>query len=235
MHAGGNVFVPVDMAVWRKALQSQFPRNKWKILRGDQVMIIAGKDAGESGTVTKVIRSPTFPRVIVEGLNLNKRAVKRTQDNPGGMVSVESPVAYSNVSLIDPVTKHPVKVTWRYLEDGTKVRVTRGNLASGSIIARPEILTQRRKLKPASLGSADTPVEVAEEQTYVEGSGDLPSALKVFMEEMRAGGVNGEGDGLGGVRFKKLRRSVIAKPVSGNLASQTLNATPNTNKQASDS
>jgi len=200
------------MAVWRKALPSQFPRNKWKILRGDQVVILAGKDRGESGTVTKVIRSPTFPRVIVESLNLNKRPVKRTQDNPGGMVSVESPIAYSNVSLIDPVTKHPVKVAWRYLEDGTKVRVTRGNLASGSIIPRPEVLTQRRKLKPASLGSSDTPVEVAEEETYVAGSGDMPTALKVFMEEMR-------GDGVGGVRFKKLPRSVIAKAERGMKAS----------------
>ena len=47
-----------------------FDRNKWKILRGDTVMIRSGKDAGEMGTVTKVIRDDTFPRVIVEGLNL---------------------------------------------------------------------------------------------------------------------------------------------------------------------
>lgn len=166
--------------------------------------------AQESGTVTKVIRDEKFPRVIVENLNLNKRPVKKTQDNPGGLVSVESPIAYSNVSLIDPVTKHPVKVSWRYLEDGTKVRVTRGNLASGSIIPRPEVLTQRRKPKPVSLGNADTAEEVAEAQTFVEGSGDLPTALKAFMQEMR--GQGGEGGNVdGNVRFKKLRRSVIAK------------------------
>lgn len=47
-----------------------FDRNKWKILRGDTVMIRSGKDAGETGTVTKVIRDGVFPRVIVEGLNL---------------------------------------------------------------------------------------------------------------------------------------------------------------------
>ena len=47
-----------------------FDRNKWKILRGDTVIITTGKDAGETGTVTKVIRDDTFPRVVVEGLNL---------------------------------------------------------------------------------------------------------------------------------------------------------------------
>ena len=56
------------------------------------------------------------------------------------------------------------------------------------------------------------PVEVAEEETYVAGSGDMPTALKVFMEEMR-------GDGVGGVRFKKLPRSVIAKAERGMKAS----------------
>eukprot|EP00889_Picochlorum_renovo_P008741 jgi/Picre1/35771/NNA_003231.t1 len=134
------------MAGWRRAIKPMFDKQKWKILRGDQVMIRSGKDAGQIGTVTKVIRDEKFPRVLIEGLNLNKRAVKKTQENPGGMVSVESPVAYANVSLIDPVTKSPVKVTWRYLEDGTKVRVTRGNLASGSIIPRPRFLARGESL-----------------------------------------------------------------------------------------
>jgi ribosomal protein L24 len=110
----------------------------------------------------------------------NKRAVKKSQENPGGLVNVESPVSYSNVSLIDPVTKAPVKVSWRYLEDGSKVRVTRGNLASGSIIPRPEILKQRKKPRPASVGNSDTTIEQAVAETY---SDELPTALKVFMDE----------------------------------------------------
>ena len=126
--------------------------------------------------MTKVIRDETFPRVIVENLNLNKRPVKKTQENPGGMVSVESPIAYSNVSLIDPVTKHPVKAAWRYLEDGTKVRVTRGGLASGAIVPRPEVLVRRRKPKPVSLGGADTAEEVAEVDAILEPLGLVDSS-----------------------------------------------------------
>lgn len=58
------------MAGWRRAIKPMFDRQKWKILRGDQVMIRSGKDAGQIGTVTKVIRDEKFPRVIIEGLNL---------------------------------------------------------------------------------------------------------------------------------------------------------------------
>ena len=58
------------MGVVRKALQAMFPRDKWHILRGDSVKILAGKDKGQQGVVTKVIRDPKQPRVLVEGLNL---------------------------------------------------------------------------------------------------------------------------------------------------------------------
>lgn len=169
-------------------------------------MITSGKDSGQIGTVTKVIRDERFPRVVVEGLNLNKRAIKRTQDNPGGMVSVESPVPYSNVSLLDPVTKSPVKVSWRYLEDGTKVRVTRGKLSSGSVVPRPEVLKQRKKPRPATLGELDTAQRVVNEMRHTPG--DLPTALKEFMdEENRLGSVEEP------VRFKYLRRALYMPPV----------------------
>ncbi len=88
---------------------------------------------------------------------------------------VQVPLQYSNVALIDPVTSAPVRSTWRYLSDGTKVRtvalvlttrrcrnwvprphmsfhlqvrVSRGKQASGSVIPRPEVLLQRRKPRP---------------------------------------------------------------------------------------
>jgi ribosomal protein S4E len=58
------------MGGFKGAIKSMFQRGKWKILRGDKVLITAGKDRGETGTVTKVIRDEKRPRVIVEGLNL---------------------------------------------------------------------------------------------------------------------------------------------------------------------
>jgi ribosomal protein L24 len=58
------------MGVFRKAFKDVMHQANYKILRGDKVMVTAGKDAGQVGTVLKVIRDPKFPRVVVEGLNL---------------------------------------------------------------------------------------------------------------------------------------------------------------------
>lgn len=58
------------MGVLKKAIKPQFLRGKWKILRGDTVHITVGKDKGQLGTVSKVIRDDRMPRVIVEGRNL---------------------------------------------------------------------------------------------------------------------------------------------------------------------
>ena len=58
------------MGVNKKAIKSMFQRNKWKILRGDKIVITAGKDKGETGIVSKVIRDDKIPRVVVEGRNL---------------------------------------------------------------------------------------------------------------------------------------------------------------------
>ncbi|GAB4820479.1 hypothetical protein N2152v2_007525 [Parachlorella kessleri] len=144
-------------------------------------MITSGKDKGQVGTVLKVIRDTKFPRVLVEGLNLTKRHVKRAGDNPGGIISVESPLHYSNVALIDPINNEPVRAAFRWLEDGTKVRVSRGRMASGSIIPRPDVLKQRRKPLPIKAGPQDTVLKEAAQQTHRPG--DLPSFLKVQLAQ----------------------------------------------------
>lgn len=165
------------MGVWRKGFKAMFQSNKWKVLRGDTVMVVAGKDKGQVGTVQKVIRDDKYPRVVVEGLNLSKRHIKRTADTPGGIISVESPLHYSNVSLIDPVTKQPVRVSWCFLEDGSKVRQTKGKLASALVIPRPEVLKLRRKPRPVTAGPLDTAAAEAARSTHVRG--DLPSMLQL--------------------------------------------------------
>ncbi|KAA3463113.1 50S ribosomal protein L24, chloroplastic [Gossypium australe] len=118
----------------------------WKILRGDNVMIIRGKDKGETGIIKRVIRSQN--RVIVEGKNLVKKHIKQGPGHEGGIFTVEAPLHASNVQVLDPVTGKPCKVGVKYLEDGTKVRVSRGIGASGSIIPRPEILKIRTTPRP---------------------------------------------------------------------------------------
>ncbi|KAK7393517.1 hypothetical protein VNO78_22075 [Psophocarpus tetragonolobus] len=136
----------------------------WKILRGDNVMIIRGKDKGDTGIVKRVIRSQN--RLIVEGKNLVKKHIKQGQGHEGGIFTVEAPLHASNVQVLDPVTGKPCKVGIKYLEDGTKVRVSRGIGASGSIIPRPEILKIRTTPRPTVLGPKDTPIDLVLEKTY---------------------------------------------------------------------
>ena len=120
--------------------------------------------SARKGTVRKVDRKRN--RVTVEGRNLVKKTVKKTAESPGGIVSKEAPLSYSNVMLADPVTGAPVRSTYRFLEDGSKVRVTVGKGASGSVVPRPEILRERRKPLPAVGGPKDTPPDVVQKQTF---------------------------------------------------------------------
>lgn len=103
---------------------------KRKVKKGDQVVILTGKNKGTRGSVLRVF--PVEGRVIVEGANLVKRHTKPTQTTPGGIISKEASLHISNVALIDPKSDKPTKVGYKVEKDGTKVRVAR---KSGAAIA----------------------------------------------------------------------------------------------------
>ncbi|XP_059625892.1 uncharacterized protein LOC132268965 [Cornus florida] len=146
----------------------------WKILRGDNVMIMRGKDKGESGVIKRVIRSQN--RVIVEGKNLVKKHIKQGQGHEGGIFTIEAPLHVSNVQVLDPATGKPCKIGTKRLEDGSKVRISRGMGASGSIIPRPEILKIRTTPRPTIAGPKDTPMDLVLEKTYDAKTGKgMPS------------------------------------------------------------
>lgn len=91
-----------------------------KIKRGDEVVVIAGKDKGKRGTVRKVLGD----RVIVSGVNLVK---KHQRPNPlrgieGGVIQMEAPIHISNVMIYNPKTQRGDRVGFKFLEDGRKVR-----------------------------------------------------------------------------------------------------------------
>lgn len=87
---------------------------------GDKVRVIAGKDKGKEGTVTKVF--PKRDRVIVEGVNKVKKHTKPSQAQPQGSVQdVEAAIHASNVQLLDPKDNQPTRVGYKEA-DGKKVR-----------------------------------------------------------------------------------------------------------------
>lgn len=75
---------------------------KYKIKRDSEVLVISGEHKGKRGKVLQVLRDSQ--RVIVEGVNLRKKCVKKTQENPkGSIIEKEMPIHYSNVKLISSV------------------------------------------------------------------------------------------------------------------------------------
>ncbi len=102
---------------------------KFKIKKGDKVVVITGRDAGKEGEVLQVIREER--RAVVSGVNLVKRHTKASRTEQGGIVSKEAPVHISNIAMRDPKDGKPTRVGYKVLEDGRKVRVAK---RSGEVI-----------------------------------------------------------------------------------------------------
>ena len=98
-----------------------------RIRKGDEVVVIAGKDKGKRGVVLRVLKDEGS--VVVENVNMVKRHTKGNpmRGTPGGIVEKESPLHLSNVALWNPVTKKPDRIGVRALEDGRKVRFFKSN------------------------------------------------------------------------------------------------------------
>ncbi|MBA3996650.1 MAG: 50S ribosomal protein L24 [Candidatus Accumulibacter sp.] len=97
-----------------------------KIRKGDEIVVIAGKDKGKRGTVLTRVDAE---HVVVEGVN---RAKKHVKPNPvkgvvGGIVDKDMPIHVSNISLYNPATQKADRVGFKQLEDGTKVRFFKSN------------------------------------------------------------------------------------------------------------
>ncbi|MBX3679962.1 50S ribosomal protein L24 [Cognatazoarcus halotolerans] len=97
-----------------------------KIRKGDEVVILAGKDRGRRGAV---LRRVDDEHVVVEGIN---RVKKHVRPNPmkgqvGGIVEKEMPINVSNVALFNPATQKADRVGIKVLEDGRKVRFFKSN------------------------------------------------------------------------------------------------------------
>lgn len=92
------------------------------VKKGDKVKVLSGKDKGKEGVVLRAL--PQKERVVVEKINIIKKAMRPTQQNPqGGISTVEAPIHVSNVMLVCPECKQPTRVGHRRDEAGKKVRV----------------------------------------------------------------------------------------------------------------
>lgn len=91
-----------------------------KIRKGDNVKVLLGKDSGRTGTVEKVLGK--VGKVVVGGINIYKRSVKKMGDNQGGVIDLVKPVNISNVAIVCPNCKKQTRVGF-LVEKGNKIRI----------------------------------------------------------------------------------------------------------------
>ncbi len=103
--------------------------NKWKIRKGDDVVVISGADRGRKGRVLRVF--PDRARAIVQGAMMVKRHQRQTPQSQGGIVEKESSIHLSNLAIADPRSGAPSRIGFKRLEDGRKVRFAK---ASGEVL-----------------------------------------------------------------------------------------------------
>ena len=97
-----------------------------KIKKGDTVVVIAGRDKGKRGDVSRIVDDS---HVVVDGVNQVKKHAKPNpmKNQPGGIVTKEVPIHISNVAIWNPVTRKPDRIGFRMMQDGRKLRFFKSN------------------------------------------------------------------------------------------------------------
>ena len=99
-----------------------------RIRKGDKVLVTSGRDRGKTGKVVSV--HPDTGRALVQGVNMVKRHLRKSQQNPqGAVISKEIPIHLSNLSLVCPVTNKSTRIKTLVAADGSKQRVSAKNKA----------------------------------------------------------------------------------------------------------
>ena len=96
---------------------------KFKIKKGDRVIVTTGRDKGKVGTVLQVLKDTNS--LYIENVNLVTKHTKPTQMSAGGIVQKESQIHVSNVAILDPKLMVPTKIGYTKSSDGIKVRIAK--------------------------------------------------------------------------------------------------------------
>ena len=97
--------------------------NKIKLKKGDEVIVLVGKDKGKTGKITLI--QPFLNKAIVSGINKVKKHQKPDNNQAGGIIEKEMPIQISNLSFYDPKSKKGVKLGYKFNNKNEKIRIIR--------------------------------------------------------------------------------------------------------------
>ena len=97
--------------------------NKIKLKKGDEVIVLAGKDKGKTGKIVKVI--PNLRKVIVSDINKYKKHQKPGNNEPGGIIEKDMPLHVSNIAFYDNTSNKGVRIGFSFDKDGKKIRINK--------------------------------------------------------------------------------------------------------------
>ncbi|ORX73714.1 ribosomal protein L24 [Linderina pennispora] len=162
-----------------KTLPKHLRLGKWKIIKGDEVVVISGKDRGQRGMVTEVARKTNS--VYVRGLKLAFKTVPKTQESPTGKIQKEMPIHVSNVALVDPSTNQPTKVRLAsYVDPETGVKEKRRYaVGTGTYIPKKVDLSYQKTWRD---GVLDTDPDAVQKVTFNAVPGIPPFPEDVMRE-----------------------------------------------------
>jgi large subunit ribosomal protein L24 len=125
-----------------------------KLKREDKVIVLRGKDKGKTGTVLAVL--PKENKVLVENINVVKRATKPSQKNPrGGILDITKPIDASKVMVLDPASGKPARIGYEVKADGTKERIFKVSANHEKSAKKAEKVEKTDKAKTAGAKKPD--------------------------------------------------------------------------------
>lgn len=149
----------------------------WRIVRGDRVQVIGGREEGTRGNVLRVIRDSG--NAIVEGVRLRKRfQPSQTDDEPGRYFEFEAPLNLSRLALIDPEDGKPTKITWGKNEKGERIRISK---RSGKEIPKPT--WSRTSADPDGFDRSKAPENSCDTEAYNFGLKTYTPSARTFEED----------------------------------------------------
>ncbi len=158
-----------------------------KLSHGDSVIVIAGKDKGKKGTVMRVLHDQN--RVIVSGVNMVTKHVKKTPQSEGKKVKYEVSISAANVAIVDPKTGKPTRIGYK-IEGGKKVRIAK---KSGAVLTRVKVEAEKKgqdavatSKKSPFWKKAGSGVDATKGETPTSAVSD--TVVKPSVSQVRSGG-----------------------------------------------